>query len=181
MYISAFKGGRLRLDKKINNDSTDLSRIIEEKLSEKIKKAAELIRGSRDYVEKGDIRNALRKVIELWQTLLEALIIRYVAEDRTKQLGRIGIQSSDEIKNITNIVENVEQVVKENMEKSVRYLLRYINDDRLPTYTYMVLMLKEGLESGRIEGMEVKVYRITQVAEDMLKDYFLDFVPQGID
>lgn len=155
----------------------ELKWLIENKLVNKVERAMELIDEVRADIEDGFIEDAVQKAIELWQVMLEMLIIRYVAEEKMKRLMRKVRLKVEEVKDVMWIVNNVEQIVKENMERSARYLLRYLGDERISIYTYMALMLKEGLETGRAAGMEVKAYRIIHAVEEMLKDYFLDLVP----
>ncbi len=155
----------------------ELKWLIENKLVNKVERATELIDEVRADIEDGFIEDAIQKAIELWQVMLEMLIIRYVAEERMKQLMRKDRLKVEEVKDIMWIVNNAEQIVRENMERGARYLLRYLEDERISIYTYMALMLKESLETGRVAGIEVKAYRITHVVEEMLKDYFLDLVP----
>lgn len=155
----------------------ELKWLIENKLVNKVERAMELIDEVRADIEDGFIEDAVQKAIELWQVMLEMLIIRYIAEEKMKQLTKKRRLKVEEVKDVMWLVNNVEQIVRENMEKGARYLMRYLGDERISIYTYMALMLKESLESGRLAGMEVKAYRITQVVEEMLKDYFLDLIP----
>ncbi|GEM_PF-6327291 len=155
----------------------ELKWLIENKLVNKAGRAMDLIDEVRADIEDGFIEDAVEKAVELWQILLEMLIIRFVAEEKMKRLERKTKLKVEEVKDVMWIVNNVEQIVRENMEKGARYLLRYLGDERISIYTYMALMLKESLETGRTAGMEVKAYRITHVVEEMLKDYFLDLIP----
>lgn len=155
----------------------ELRWLIENKLVNKVHKCVELIDEIRADLEEGFVEDAVKKAIELWQSMLEMLTIRYVAEERMKQLMRKSKLKVEEIKDVMWMVNNIEQIVRENVERTAKHLVRYLNDERITVYTYMTLMLKESLEAGRLAGMEVKAYRITHVVEEMLKDYFLDLIP----
>lgn len=155
----------------------ELRWLIENKLVNKVHKCIELIDEIRADLEEGFVEDAVKKAIELWQSMLEMLTIRYVAEERMKQLMRKSKLKVEEIKDVMWMVNNIEQIVRENVERTAKHLVRYLNDERITVYTYMTLMLKESLEAGRLAGMEVKAYRITHVVEEMLKDYFLDLIP----
>lgn len=155
----------------------ELRWLIENKLVNKVHKCVELIDEIRADLEEGFVEDAVKKAIELWQSMLEMLTIRYVTEERMKQLMRKSKLKVEEIKDVMWMVNNIEQIVRENVERTAKHLVRYLNDERITVYTYMTLMLKESLEAGRLAGMEVKAYRITHVVEEMLKDYFLDLIP----
>jgi len=165
------------LKEEVKKALEELKWLIENKLVNKAGRAMDLIDEVRADIEDGFIEDAVEKAVELWQILLEMLIIRFVAEEKMKRLERKTKLKVEEVKDVMWIVNNVEQIVRENMEKGARYLLRYLGDERISIYTYMALMLKESLETGRTAGMEVKAYRITHVVEEMLKDYFLDLIP----
>lgn len=165
------------MDDEVKKSLEELKQLIENKLANSVGKAVKLINEVRTDIEDGSIEDAIRKSVELWQIMLEILIIRYVVEGKMKQLIENARLKTEEVKDVMSMVNSVEQIVKRNMEKGARYLLEYLNDERISVYTNLALILKEGLETGEVAGTEVKAYRITHVVEEMLKDYFLDLIP----